>query len=88
MTFLRIIALVGLSYVLSLGFSESWETAFYALLVLGVCLWVAATLVELWQHVRSALSRPNVNVYVHPDPTRPDDEHPLIVINEQNRRRR
>ena len=91
MIVLRLIALAGLVYVLYLGFSEGWETAFYAFLVLGVCLWVAATLVELCQRVTGALSRPSVNieqrglhvehVEQHPDPTRPDyeDEYALFI---------
>lgn len=100
MNVLRLIGLAGLAYALYLGFAESWETAFYAFLVLGVSLWVAATLVELFQRILGALRGPTVNIEQrglqiqhverHPDPTRPDEEyeHPIFLINQNGRRRK
>jgi hypothetical protein len=90
MKFLRLILSVGVVYCLWVGFTHSWTLAFLSFLAVGVCVWVGTVTLDAWNGLRRLLTRPNVNVYMeerHDDPTRPD-EHPLIVLNETQWRRR
>ena len=82
---------VWFAFLLVLGFFN-FHAAMALFFISGITLWFVYLFLDALGWLRNVVRRPNVNVYVdarpeNRNPTIPDDEHPLIIINETRRQK-
>lgn len=97
-TFFRVLYFAAMAWGFYVGITEGIVDGVLSFIAAGAMIWVLLVLVELFMRLGGFLTRPrtsqHLHVYVepHPDPTRPDwtheDEHPIVVLNEGQYRRR
>ena len=95
MVIFRILTVALVVFCLVLAFTHGIPTALAMFGVCSITLWAVMVLVEMFMRIGAAITRPHQHVHLyfqdHSDPTRPDfhdDEHPIIVLNETQWRKK